>query len=84
MIDYPEHLKWQKIFNDLLIGGHMNDNNIKNKEKNLDISFQEDIVDCDDNDAVKQRIGLINGYLKSVVKEGWWILLKGRAFLMIV
>ncbi|WP_375707675.1 hypothetical protein [Bartonella sp. AA1HLJMS] len=47
--------------------------------KNLGISFQEDIVDCDDNDAVKQRIGLINGYLKSVVKEGWVDITEGKS-----
>ncbi|WP_375639714.1 MULTISPECIES: hypothetical protein [unclassified Bartonella] len=47
--------------------------------KNLGIGFQEDIVDCDDNDAVKQRIGLINGYLKSVVKEGWVDITEGKS-----
>ncbi|WP_375680306.1 MULTISPECIES: hypothetical protein [unclassified Bartonella] len=47
--------------------------------KQTTIGFQEDIVDCDDNDAVKQRIGLINGYLKSVVKEGWVDITEGKS-----
>ncbi len=37
----------------------------KNKAKNHDISFQKDVIDFPDDDAVPQRISLINYYLSA-------------------
>ncbi|WP_139413131.1 hypothetical protein [Bartonella mastomydis] len=53
--------QWQKIFNNLLIASYHYRK--KNKAKNPDISFQKDVIDFSDDDAIEQRIALINYYL---------------------
>ncbi|QEE12163.1 hypothetical protein [Bartonella krasnovii] len=55
------NLRWQKILNDFLLSSYHYRK--KNKVKNPDISFQKDVIDFSDNDAVAQRIALINYYL---------------------
>ncbi|MBB6159528.1 hypothetical protein HNQ74_000958 [Bartonella doshiae] len=63
LLTSEKNLQWQKIFNDLLVSGYMNGKKRKNKKANLDISFQKDIIDFTDIDAVEQRIESINYYL---------------------
>ncbi|WP_273760773.1 hypothetical protein [Bartonella sp. ML70XJBT.G] len=57
------NLQWQEILNDLLLGSYHYSR--KKKAQNHDISFQKDVIDFSDDDAVAQRISLINYYLSS-------------------
>ncbi|WP_413154768.1 AAA family ATPase [Bartonella sp. cb54] len=61
--------QWQMILNDLLVGSEYK----RTEDSTLDfnIDFQKDVVDCDDTDAVDQRLAAMNGYLNSVVKKDW-------------
>ncbi|WP_375692435.1 AAA family ATPase [Bartonella sp. AP4SXKL] len=63
-----KNLLWHDIFNDLLVGSRKKRSS---KEPKLDISFQRDIVDCNDKDAVDQRLSSINDYLNTVVTKDW-------------
>lgn len=63
-----KNLLWHDIFNDLLVGSRKKRSD---KEPKSDINFQRDIVDCDDRDAVDQRLSSINDYLNTVVTRDW-------------
>ncbi|AQX30902.1 AAA family ATPase [Bartonella schoenbuchensis] len=68
LLNDKKNLLWHNIFNDLLIGAHKHQTGGKTE---LDINFQRDVVDCDDEDVVDQRLSSMNNYLNSVVTKDW-------------
>ncbi|MDD9330976.1 MAG: AAA family ATPase, partial [Bartonella sp.] len=63
-----KNLLWHDIFNDLLVGSRKKRSG---KEPKLDINFQRDIVDCNDKDAIDQRLSSLNDYLNTVITKDW-------------
>ncbi|WP_332066209.1 AAA family ATPase [Bartonella sp. CB189] len=74
-----KNYQWQMILNDFLIGSYYIHACVKDEKAVLDVDFQRDIIDCNDVDAIDQRMASINDYLNSIVKEDWENITKGKS-----
>ncbi|WP_336288345.1 AAA family ATPase [Bartonella sp. CB60] len=61
---------WQRMLNNIFVGSYYK-NNICRQNSDCDISFQKNIIECTDDDAVHQNLSSINDYLNSVIGESW-------------
>ncbi|WP_332061017.1 AAA family ATPase [Bartonella sp. CB74] len=79
LLSSEKNHQWRMILNDFLIGSYYMHAGVKDEKAVPDINFQRDIVDCNDVDAIDQRMASVNDYLNSVVKKDWVDITEGKS-----